>query len=243
MRDALSASGISDRHVRSLPDSTVGLYLITLDNGERSFSYWRGQSAARRLAEDPGSLDMAIRDVNFVHFSGITLAILDASARKTLFQALRAARAEGKTIAFDPNLRPSLWSEASDMTEAIMQGAAVSDILLPSFEDEADWFGDADPAATANRYTAVGATTVVVKNGAAPVHYIQGTARGEVAVPPLPSVVDTTAAGDSFNAAIFAGLEAGQSLPDSISLACRLAGEVVRGKGALVPVDFTNFGG
>ncbi len=239
MRDALVASGIDGSHVRAVPDRTVGLYLISLDNGERSFSYWRGQSAARQLAEDPDALAQAIDQADFVYFSGITLAILDATSRQTLLSALRKARASGKKIAFDPNLRPRLWSDTSEMTRAVMQGAAVSDIALPSFEDEASWFSDVDPVATADRYSSAGATTVVVKNGADPVHYRQGETHGRTAVPPLSSVVDTTAAGDSFNAAILAGIQENMPLADSIARACRLAGQVVQGKGALVPVDFT----
>ncbi|WP_323770968.1 sugar kinase [Antarctobacter sp.] len=237
MREAFSQSGIDDRHVQALPDRTVGLYLISLDNGERSFSYWRGQSAARQLAQDPQALSQAMGDADLVYFSGITLAILDAASRETLLKALRNARAVGKTIAFDPNLRPSLWSEPSLMIDTIMQGAAVSDIVLPSFEDEARWYQDADPTATADRYVSAGATTVVVKNGPDPVHYIQDGVTGTVPVPLLSSIVDTTAAGDSFNAAIMAGLEGGTPLPDCILNACRMAGQVVQGKGALVPLD------
>jgi 2-dehydro-3-deoxygluconokinase len=237
MRDVFSASGIDDSHVRVLPDRTVGLYMISLNNGERSFSYWRGQSAARQLAHDPAALERAMDGADLIYFSGITLAILDDASRGVLLDALRKARNCGKVIAFDPNLRPRLWADTSKMTEAVMQGAAVSDIALPSFEDEADWFGDADPAATAQRYADAGASTIVVKNGGEPVCYRQGDAHGHVAVEPLSCVVDTTAAGDSFNAAILAGLETNTPLPDSIAQACRLAGQVVQGKGALVPVD------
>lgn len=174
--------------------------------------------------------------MDLVFFSGITLAILTPASRETLLDALRTARAKGKTIAFDPNLRTRLWSGTAEMTDAIMRGAAVSDIALPSFEDEASWFGDANPEATADRYAAAGATTVIVKNGPHPVHYRQGDIRGEVVVPALSSIVDTTAAGDSFNAAILVDTKASTPLPDTILKACRLAGQVVQGKGALVPV-------
>lgn len=237
MRDAFAAGGIETTHVREIPDRTIGLYLISLDKGERSFSYWRGQSAARQLAEDPVALSNALQDADVIYLSGITLAILDPAARDTLFTALRSARADGKTIAFDPNLRPRLWSDTDEMTEVIMQGAAVSDIALPSFEDEAQWFGDADPEATAERYALAGVTTVIVKNGADPVSYLHDGTRGTVPVAPLKTIVDTTAAGDSFNAAIFAGLDHGASMPDTIERACSVAGQVVMGRGALVAID------
>jgi 2-dehydro-3-deoxygluconokinase len=237
MRAAFAAAGIDDSHVRALPDRNVGLYLISLDAGERSFSYWRGQSAARHLADDPEALARAMDAADLVYFSGITLAILAPPARGILLDALRRARAACKRIAFDPNLRPRLWSGTKEMTNTIMEGAKVSDIALPSFEDEARWFGDADLAATVERYRAAGVRTVIVKNGGAPVHYLSDNESGTVAVRPLTNVVDTTAAGDSFNAAVLAGMDRALPLPDTIAHACRLAGQVVQRKGALVPVD------
>ncbi|MHA6325980.1 sugar kinase [Roseivivax sp. CAU 1753] len=237
MHDFIAQGGIGVSHVRRVANQTVGLYLISLDRGERSFSYWRGQSAARQLARDPDAVRAAMAQADVVYFSGITLAILDPASRQTLLDALKDARAAGKTIAFDPNLRPRLWSDTSEMTRTIMQGAGVSDIALPSFEDEAQWFADQDPEATAERYVSAGATTVVVKNGPEPVHFRQAGTGGTVAVRALPRIVDTTAAGDSFNAEILAGLSSGAALETSIASACALSGLVVQSKGALIAVD------
>ncbi len=237
MLDAMRESGVDTQHVRIVPNHSVGLYLITLDNGERSFSYWRGQSAARLLAQDEQALAQAMAQSDLIYFSGITLAILNPEGRAAFLNAARSARRAGKRIAFDPNLRPHLWDSPSEMTESIMQAAAVSDIALPSFEDEARWFSDINPAATLQRYAQAGADTIVVKNGAETVLYRTHDAEGSVHVAPLASVVDTTAAGDSFNAGILAGLATDTPLPDAIALACKLAGHVVQGKGALVPVS------
>ncbi|GAA3857575.1 sugar kinase [Celeribacter arenosi] len=230
-------SGIDGSHVRVAPNKTVGLYLISLDQGERSFSYWRGQSAARALADDPALLDAAMADVDLIYFSGITLAILPPEGRTRLLNALRKARAAGKAIAFDPNLRPRLWESTETMKKVIMAGAAVSDLALPSFEDEADWFKDANPTATAERYLGAGAYTVIVKNGADPVLYADGNSRGEVAVIPLDTLVDTTAAGDSFNAGVIARHAAGDTITNGIAYACALSRAVVQKRGALVPID------
>ena len=237
MLAAIQASGIDTRHVQKVPGRSVGLYLICLTNGERSFSYWRGQSAARLLADDPEALASAVAGADLIYFSGITLAILEEAGRARLLNVLKSARTAGKTIAFDPNLRPHLWSDPAQMTKAIMQGAAVSDIALPSFEDEARWFQDKDPEATADRYTKAGASTVIVKNGPDPVLHHQAGARGRIPVPPLTHIVDTTAAGDSFNAAVLAGLIFQKPLRETVLQACQLAGQVVQGKGALVPVE------
>lgn len=236
LRCVITDAGINDQYGIVVPDRTVGLYLISLENGERSFSYWRGQSAARQLASDPAALKHAIDAHDLIYFSGITLAILDDDGRATLLSALRAGRDSGKTIAFDPNLRPRLWDTTDTMLQVSMAGAAVADIVLPSYEDEAAWFKDVDPAATAQRYQDAGATTIVVKNGADPILYRSPDEDGTVTVPPIATVVDTTAAGDSFNAAILDGLLHNTPLSQSIAAACQLSGAVVQARGALVPV-------
>ena len=243
--DALSArmvqviadGGIDTRHIQVLPGQSVGLYMISLNNGERSFSYWRGQSAARSLARDASALAAAIAEADLIYVSGITLAILDNASRETLLQALRVARSAGKCVAFDPNLRVHLWHSPAEMTDMIMRAAACCDIALPSFEDEARWFGDVDAMATLERYAGAGASTVIVKNGPDPVLCREDGRDETIPVPRLLSVVDTTAAGDSFNAAILAGLSTAMPLSSAVAQACRLAGQVVQGKGALVPVS------
>ncbi len=236
MLRAMSEAGIGTRHIRKVKGRALGLYMISLDKGERSFSYWREQSAARLLAEDTEALNAAIAESDLVYVSGITLAILDGPGRNTLLEAMRSARRAGKRVAFDPNLRLHLWDGAGQMTEVIMQAAACCNIALPSFEDEARWFADKDAEATLDRYVGAGADTVIVKNGAASVHYRQNGRNGAVPVQALASVVDTTAAGDSFNAAVLAGLATDMPLGEAIEQGCRLAGQVVQSRGALVPI-------
>lgn len=241
LRDTIRNAGVDDSYCVEVAGRTVGLYLISLENGERSFSYWRGQSAARQLAADTAALEDAFDAHDLIYFSGITLAILEAGDRAGFISALQAARAKGKIIAFDPNLRPRLWADTDTMLEVIMAGAAVSDIVLPSFEDEADWFKDASPRATAARYLNAGASTVVVKNGAGAVYFSSPEGDGTVAVAPVPNVVDSTAAGDSFNAALLGGHVDGRPLAKSIANACRLSGAVVQGRGALVAINAVEF--
>lgn len=220
---------------REIEDRTVGLYLVQLLAGERSFSYWRDTSAARRLAEGLERLPRVETAGDHAYFSGITLAILSQEDRETLLGCIAEARRAGVTIAFDPNIRPRLWRDAEEMRHWITRGAAVADIAFPSFEDEAAHFGDASPDATAQRYIEAGASTVVVKNGPRPVHGVGADGASHVIQPPaVATVVDTTAAGDSFNAAALAALMAGEPLEAAIDAGCRLASMVVTQHGALV---------
>lgn len=232
----LQSSGIGTEHVARRADRTVGLYMIQLQAGERSFSYWRGQSAARTLADDADVLQTALSGVDMAYFSGITLAILSDMGRACLLDCLRAYRAGGGAVIFDPNLRPKLWASGADMMAAITQAAAVSDTVLPSFEDEATWFKDTDSAATAKRYVDAGANVVIVKNGADEILAWDNGTVTQHAPQKVAQVIDTTAAGDSFNAGFLASRIAGQDVSPSIAVGAQLAAKVVQSHGALVQI-------
>lgn len=230
----IKAAKIGTNHVVRRDSLTVGLYMIQLQAGERSFIYWRDQSAARTLARDGSLLDQALSGADMAYFSGITLAILPDDARATLLQALSRFRTGGGTVVFDPNLRPKLWRHPDDMMASVMNAAAQCDMILPSFEDEATWFGDREPLATVERYAGQGASVVVVKNGP---HEILSCTNGMVNhhdPDPVEQVVDTTAAGDSFNAAFLAGHLEGHPLDRAIKSGSALAAKVIQRPGALV---------
>jgi 2-dehydro-3-deoxygluconokinase len=154
-----------------------------------------------------------------------------------LFACLKLARRAGKKIAFDPNLRPRLWSDKKEMCDVIMAGANLSDIILPSFEDEATWFSDANPKATLKRYQKVGAEIVVVKNAGEPVSFISNQGIGTYPVQSIETVIDSTAAGDSFNSEILVGILRNIPLSEAISNGANLAKKVIMGHGALIKSD------
>ncbi|MCK7615364.1 sugar kinase [Roseibium sediminicola] len=221
----------------TIESASPGVYMIFLNNGERSFQYWRSQSAARRLADDLGALEAAAAG-DMVYFSGITLAILDETARRRLLSALTDAAGRGAEIVFDPNLRSRLWQSAEDMCAWTTRAASVAAIVLPSFEDEAVHFKDCGPEDTAKRYLECGVRLVVVKNGEGQLVVRSADGDGFQFQPvPVPEVVDTTAAGDSFNAAFLVDyLERGRAR-EAVRAGCALAAHVIGSRGALVPVS------
>ena len=218
-------------------DRTLGLYMISLVDGERSFQYWRSSSAARCLAQHLEPL-AALGKGDMAYFSGITMAILSSDDRGLLLDALTKAREAGVTVVFDTNLRPRLWKDLDDMRHWIMQSAAVADLALPSFDDEAEFFGDADKQATMTRYQQAGVKQVIVKDGPNPVLFKDEEGNLAEYKPTLnPSPIDTTAAGDSFNAGFLSAYLGGESLLTAIQSGCDLSYKVVSQRGALLELD------
>ena len=235
MLSFMAGAGIGTEHVARRADRTVGLYLISLDRGERTFSYWRSQSAARTLADDPAALTRGLAGAGLVVFSGITLAILAPERRDVLLAALKAC---GAVVVFDPNMRLRLWSGREEMADWVGRAAAVADVVLPSFDEEAALHGDAGPEVTLARYRDLGPGTVVVKNGGGRV-WGWDRRTGVVSFDPTAvQPVDSTAAGDSFNAGFLAARMAGAGLRDSVAAGAALAGKVVLHPGALVADAF-----
>ncbi|WP_022734426.1 sugar kinase [Thalassospira lucentensis] len=234
-------SGISINNVIRVQDAQPGLYMIHLKEGERSFSYWREQSAAKRLATNTDLLARVIAQNEIVYFSGITLAILPEQDRETLLHLLQKARMNGQQIVFDPNIRPRLWETPFQMKLMIEKAAAISNLVLPSFADEQEVFYDRDGHATADRYLNLGCDEAVVKNGGGPILYKSRT--GKIKDITLERVLprDTTGAGDSFNAGFIHSRRMGMTAEDAITSAHEIASYVVLQPGAisLLPLNWS----
>lgn len=232
----MADNGIDVSAIARLSGRTVGLYMIAVSAVERAFTYWRAQSAARAPADDPNRLERALTGCRLAYLSGITLAILSEAARATLLGVLARFRASGGLVAFDPNIRPVLWPDAATMRSWITRGYGACDIAFPTFEDDAALFNDATPEDCARRISALGAFEVVVKNGAAPVLLDADGRQARIPPPRIVEPVDTTAAGDSFNAGWLAARLGGACATRAVRDGHALAARVIRHKGALMPM-------
>ncbi|MCR9139450.1 MAG: sugar kinase [Alphaproteobacteria bacterium] len=230
----IEAARIGTGHIRRIAGKSPGLYTIDLDGAERSFCYWRENSAAKRLADDADAMSVALASATEIYFSGITLAILDDLGRTRLLDALRSAKEAGKSVSFDPNIRPRLWNNESEMKGWVERAAAVSTRAFPTFPDEAGLFGDNGLAGTAQRYRSCGVAEVVVKNGAEPCFATHGQEAVTVPAQKVEHPVDTTGAGDSFNGAYLAARVAGKPLAEACDQAHRVSARVVSSFGALL---------
>jgi 2-dehydro-3-deoxygluconokinase len=233
--DFIASAGLETTHIARDPDRAIGLYVISLAGAERSFSYWRETSAARRLADDPDTLRAALHDCALIHVSGITLAVIGEKGRRNLLEALIEARKCGALVSFDPNVRLRLWPDQATLRDAALTMLSVTDIALPSFDDEALVWGDANPDVTLKRIAAAGVAEVVVKNGAGDVAWLANGAASRAPTLPVGEIRDTTGAGDAFNAGYLAARFVGAAPSEAVSFAQGVAGEVIGHFGALTP--------
>lgn len=234
---AWRAEGVRTDEVMCLSGRMPGLYMIERDaRGERSFLYWRDRAPAREFFDraDEATLER-LSQFDWLCFSGISLSLYGDNGRARLAELLAATRRRGGRIAFDGNFRPRGWPDADSARRAFGQILPYVDLALPTLEDEQALFGDADADACAARLHRAGVQEIVVKQGARGCIVFAGTDRTEVAPDRRIDPVDTTAAGDSFNAAYLAARIAGAAPPEAARAGHRLAGVVISHPGAIIP--------
>jgi sugar/nucleoside kinase (ribokinase family) len=183
----------------------------TLDGSDPSIEYYRQGSAASRIT--PAMLDRDwLRSARHLHATGVFPA-LSAGCLATARLSLETMRAAGRTISFDPNLRPTLWPSQEVMRREINALAAHADWVLPGLEEGRLLTGRDSPEGIAAFYLEQGATAVVVKLGDRGAYYAGPDGSGQVPACPVGKVVDTVGAGDGFAVGLISALLQGAGLP------------------------------
>lgn len=225
----------------SYSDSKVpGLYMIhNQPDGERVFFYWRDNSAARDLFSNEGLAENAsdyLQSCDWIYLSGISLAILNVAARKRLYLSLEKLKTQGKKICFDGNFRPRLWQTLGDAQASQMTMMELADIALLTLDDEEMLWGlDGNAIQEAkNRYSFAEEKELVLKRGEKDVVVIHKQKELRFPVPPVAKVIDTTAAGDTFNAGYLAGRMRSDDIERSVALANRCAGVIIQHRGGVI---------
>ncbi|MEM6985857.1 MAG: sugar kinase, partial [Pseudomonadota bacterium] len=237
----MRAHGIGTDCVEVRPGLAPGLYAIETDpTGERQFSYWRDNSAARTLFVSPATVSLErLFEFDLVYLSGISLAILTPAVRVALLDTLTRFRAAGGRVAFDSNYRPRLWSGQDEARDVISSMWAAVDIALPSVDDELELFGESEAHEVVTRLHRLGVGCGALKRGhEGPIDLGRDDPHADAgSFAKADKVVDTTAAGDSFNAGWLAAYALGASARARLAAGHNLAMQVVQSRGAVVPTD------
>jgi 2-dehydro-3-deoxygluconokinase len=215
------------------------LTLVEADgNGGRRADAWHESAPARELFELPhwSRIAEALTAARLVYFSGITLSLYSNIGIGRFLAAIELTRGQGARIAFDGNFRPRGWKgDLSRARTVFAEALKRVDIALPAYDDEAVLWGDPSPEATIERLQAFGVGEIVVKNGPNSALVAANGGRDMVPVPDVFAPVDLTAAGDGFNAGYLAARLSGAAAIEAAGAAHRLAGEVIRHRGAIMP--------
>lgn len=226
--------------VRHIPGRMPGLYQIQVDaRGERRFSFWRDNSAAKayfEVAETP--LEARSDEWDAFYFSGISLAILPPEGRDRLLAFAKALRTHGAKVVFDNNYRPSLWPDINVARDSFSRAFAVADTVLITADDHQALFGLSSLEAAVAAAQTLGVPEIVIKRGAAPTLVRSGSGPWlSVPTQALANVVDTTAAGDSFAAGYLSRRLRGTLPEEAAQFGNRLAARVIAHRGAIIPLD------
>jgi dehydrogluconokinase len=213
----MKAEGIDCSHVICDPAQRTGFQFKgrVTDGSDPPVEYHRKGSAASQMG--PADVDEAwLRSARHLHATGVFPAISDTSLQAAI-KTMDVMRAAGRTISFDTNLRPTLWSSTETMRHWINELASRADWVLPGIEEGLLLTGHTQPEDVARFYRERGAKLVVVKLGAEGAYYdsdVAGT--GRIDGFPVQEVVDTVGAGDGFAAGVVSALLEGKSVPEAV---------------------------
>lgn len=213
----LTAAGVRCAFAVDTEAATCCVVVLVDDTGQRTMLPDRGANARFSPADlDPGLL----HGVKHLHLSGYVL--LDASSRPAGLAVLRAAREAGLTTSVDPQ-------SAALIYDGFLDDVAGVDLLLPNTEELVALTGSPDPASAAALLDVVGA--VALTSGADGASWVDR--QGVLSVPALDvECVDSTGAGDAFDAGLLAAWLSGASRADSLAGGVRAAASAVSNVGA-----------
>jgi 2-dehydro-3-deoxygluconokinase len=228
---AFTQEGVDCQQVTMVIGERTGfMYKGRVDDGsDPPIDYHRTGSAASQMGPQDLSLDW-LTHARHLHVTGVFPA-LSYSTLSTTRLAMQTMRQQGKSISFDPNLRPALWPDATHMRTTLNELAAQADWVLPGLDEGRQLTGQHTPEAIAQFYLKAGASQVVVKLGADGAYYQGPDAQGYVDAYPVTRVVDTVGAGDAFAVGVISGLLEQLPLQKAVQRAAWMGARAVQVRG------------
>jgi 2-dehydro-3-deoxygluconokinase len=215
--DTLAAEKIDGTCVTVDSWRPTGMMLKTKseDGTDPKTEYFRRGSAASALSVQD-FVPVHFLTARHLHLTGINPA-LSTEARELSFHAAREMRAAGKSISFDPNLRPALWRSRTEMTQTLNEIASLADIVMPGLGEGTILTGKTTPEEIAKFYLDRGAKLVIIKLGERGAYFENASESGIVPAQPVEKVVDTVGAGDGFAVGVISALLEGRAVGDAVA--------------------------
>ncbi|WP_380182547.1 sugar kinase [Kalamiella sp. sgz302252] len=231
-RQQLEKEGVDSRQVTTDPRYATGFQLKSRveDGSDPLVEYFRKGSAASHLSVEDFNRDY-FGSARHLHLSGVAAAISDSSLALSKHAAQEMKRM-GKTISFDPNLRPVLWSSEREMATQLNTLAGYADWVMPGISEGKILTGYAQPEAIADFYLAMGVKAVIIKTGCEGAWYKTAEGeKGQVEAIKTANVVDTVGAGDGFAVGVISALLEGKTLPQAIKRGNRIGSLAIQVSG------------
>lgn len=208
VRTHLEKNGVQLDHAVTAPEQT-SMALVTVDeDGGPSYDFrvagtadWQWSADELRGALDRGPAGPVVA----LHSGSLALTTPPGAAE---LRALMTRAAATATVSYDPNCRPLLMGSAGEVLAGVHELLAVADVVKVSLEDLGWLCPGVDAEQVLEDWLDHGPALVAVTLGGDGV--LAGTAGGVRTRRPgvTVTVVDTVGAGDTFSAALLAGLHA-----------------------------------
>ena len=236
--DFVKSKNISTKYIKQINQFEIGLYLIkNKDNGEKQFFYWRDESAAKHYFNNIDFLNLykELKNFDYIYFSGITLSIIHISKLNNFIKLLKLLKRKKIKIVFDFNIRPSRWNK-KNLNIFLDSVLKFVDICFLSGEDMNYWKNKNNIKSYEQIVRKYKLKHSIFRKNAKFTYVFLNKTRYVFKNKLLKRVVDTSGAGDGFNAAYLSNFIVNNDPVLALKAGSSLGSKIVMKKGAIVDV-------
>ena len=236
--DFVKSKKISTKYIKQINQFEVGLYLIkNKNNGEKQFFYWRDESAAKQYFNNIDFINLykELKNFDYIYFSGITLSIIHISKLNNFIKLLKLLKSKKIKIVFDFNIRPTRWNKKNlnNFFDSVLKFV---DICFISGEDMSYWKNKNGIKSYEQIVRKYKIKHSIFRKNAKFTYVFLNKTRYVFKNKLLKTVVDTSGAGDGFNAAYLSNFIVNNDPVLALKAGSSLGSKIVMKKGAIVDV-------
>lgn len=236
--DFVKSKNISTKYIKQINQFEVGLYLIkNKDNGEKQFFYWRDESAAKQYFNNIDFINLykELKNFDYIYFSGITLSIIHVSKLNNFIKLLKLLKSKKIKIVFDFNIRPTRWNKKNlnNFFDSVLKFV---DICFLSGEDMSYWKNKNGIKSYEQIVRKYKIKHSIFRKNAKFTYVFLNKNKYVFKNKLLKKVVDTSGAGDGFNAAYLSNFIVNNDPILALKAGSTLGSKIVMKKGAIADV-------